>query len=77
MVLNGVGVGTTEETPHPLAEQGEVNRHAAGPDHASGNKAISLNRLSKRPLDLRRQGTAEREEEAVQGGCRRRRLGPG
>ena len=75
LVLDGVGVGTTEETLHPLAEEGEVNRHAAGPDHASGNKAISLNRLSK-ALDLRRQATAEQEEQAVQGGCRRRRLGP-
>ena len=51
LVLNGVGFGTTEEPPNPFAEEGEVDRHAAGSDHACGN-AISLNRLGKRPLHL-------------------------
>ena len=74
LVLNGVGFGTTEEPPNPFAEEGEVDRHAAGSDHACGN-AVSLNRLGKRPLHLCRQAAAEREEEAVQGERRPRRLG--
>ena len=77
LVLNRVGAGTLEETQHTLVKDGDVHRHAAGPEYASGNAAISLNRPCKRASDLRRQVTTEREKKAVHGGYRRRRLGPG